>query len=119
VEGEEAMVHSQGLTGWGFLVIWEFTVRGGQERAFGKAYGPEGEWVKLFCKDSAYLGTELVRDVENGKKYLTLDYWNSEEAYEEFRRRHAAEYKTIDAACEAMTESEREIGRYATVSGSA
>lgn len=110
------MVHSQGQTGWGFLVIWEFTVLEGQERAFERAYGPEGAWAKLFRRDPSYLGTELVRDLNNPRKYLTLDYWTSPEAYNAFRERHAAEYKTIDAKCEAMTESEREVGRYAKAS---
>jgi heme-degrading monooxygenase HmoA len=111
------MVHSRGQNGWGFLVIWEFTVREGQEAAFEQAYGPDGDWAKLFRQDSSYLGTELVRDVKDARKYLTLDYWTSEEAYDEFRRGHAAEYKAIDARCEAMTEEEREIGRFTKVAG--
>jgi len=103
--------------GWGFLVIWEFTVRRGQESAFEQAYGSDGEGVRLFRRDPAYLGTDLARDLKDRRMYLTLDYWTSQEAYEAFRERHLAEYKAIDARCETMTESEREIGRYGTVSG--
>jgi len=55
--------------------------------------------------------------LKDRRMYLTLDYWTSQEAYEAFRERHLAEYKAIDARCETMTESEREIGRYGTVSG--
>jgi heme-degrading monooxygenase HmoA len=104
-------------TAWGFLVIWEFTVREDKETVFEQAYGPDGEWARLFRRDPAYAGTELVRDSKRKRKYLTLDYWASQEAYDAFRERHLAEYKAIDAKCEAMTESEREIGRYGMVLG--
>jgi heme-degrading monooxygenase HmoA len=107
------MAPAKRQSGWGFLVIWEFTVRAGQERTFEQVYGPEGDWANLFRKDSSYLGTELVREVKGARKYLTLDYWTSERTYNTFRQSHAVEYKAIDAKCEALTESEREIGRYA------
>lgn len=106
-----------GRAEWGFLVIWEFTVCEGQESAFQQTYGPDGEWARLFRGDSSYIGTELMRDWKEKRKYLTLDYWISQEAYEVFRKRYVAAYEAIDTRCEAMTESEREIGRYVTVSG--
>jgi heme-degrading monooxygenase HmoA len=98
-------------SGWRFVVIWEFQVRPGQEESFTRAYGPHGAWAQLFRKDEAYIGTELIRDLKAGS-YLTLDFWTSQEAYDSFRVRNAAEYKAIDAECENMTESEREVGRY-------
>jgi hypothetical protein len=44
---------------------------------------------------------------------LTLDFWTSQKSYEDFRQRSAARYAAIDAECEALTESEVEIGRFA------
>jgi heme-degrading monooxygenase HmoA len=101
---------------WGYLVIWEFRVRRGMESAFERSYGPEGSWALLFRGGGeGFVGTELNRDVKETRRYLTLDFWTSEAAYESFREKHAARYKAIDAECEAMTESEAEIGRFARV----
>ncbi len=30
-----------------FLILWEFEVKPGEETAFEKVYGPEGQWVEL------------------------------------------------------------------------
>jgi predicted dithiol-disulfide oxidoreductase (DUF899 family) len=49
------------------------------------------------------------------RTYLTLDFWVSQKAYDEFRQKHLAEYKALDQEYEAMTESEREIGTYVRV----
>jgi len=97
---------------WRFVVIWEFQVRPGMEERFERAYGADGVWAQFFRKDEAYIGTELIRDLKAERSYLTLDFWTSQEAYEAFRTLHAAEYRTIDAECERMTEGEREVGRY-------
>lgn len=97
---------------WGFVVIWEFHVRPGMEKRFEQVCGPDGVWAKFFRQDEAYMGTELIRDLKAARRYLTLDFWRSQEVYDAFRARHAAEYKAIDAEHESMTESESEVGRY-------
>lgn len=51
---------------------------------FEAAYGPEGEWGRLFQKDAAFVRTALVRDPNKPGRYLTLDFWTSREAYENF-----------------------------------
>ena len=98
--------------GWGQVIIWEFQVRPGMEKQFEEVYGPQGEWARLFSRDEAYLGTELIRDSKVPRRYVTLDYWSSEKAYDNFRNCHRESYKAIDQKCEAMTEGEREIGRF-------
>lgn len=82
------------------------------EPVFEKTYGPHGDWVTLFKTGEGFLRTELVRGTANPQQYLTLDHWSSEEAYENFRLNNAAQYKSVDARCEALTESETEIGRF-------
>ena len=68
-----------------FVIIWEFRVWPGLQRSFEEAYGDGGDWVRLFRQDPAYIRTELIHDVRDGSRYLTLDYWASEAAYEAFR----------------------------------
>jgi len=100
------------LEGCKFLVLWEFRVRAGSETEFEQAYGQEGYWVRLFSSAPAYLGTELVRDVGDPRRYLTMDIWTSAEAYEAFKREHVTEYVAIDHECGRLTEGEKEIGRF-------
>jgi heme-degrading monooxygenase HmoA len=98
---------------WGYVVIWEFRVRPGMEKRFEEIYGPEGDWARLFRQDKEFMGTELIRNLKGRESYLTLDFWTSEKGYKSFRARHASEYEVMDASCEALTESEREVGSYA------
>ncbi len=101
------------MTGeWRYLIVWEFHVRVGMEHAFEAAYGPDGDWTRFFKQDEGYIRTELNRDVKDPQRYLTMDFWTSEKLYENFHRRCSAEYRKIDQMCEAMTESESEVGRF-------
>jgi hypothetical protein len=111
---DDAMENQQ-HAGWMYLVIWEFQVLPGMEMTFESIYGPGGSWVRLFEQSAAFMGTELSVDDDNPSRYITLDFWISREAYEQFRCQHAAEYKVIDAQCEQLTVSEREIGRFKRV----
>ena len=95
-----------------FLVVWEFRVRSGRRRAFEKAYGPEGDWVRLFRRDQEYLGTELIVDRERPLRYLTLDFWTSRRAHRRFLRRHQAAYERLNRQCELLTVREKLIGEF-------
>jgi len=81
---------------------------------FEKVYGADGPWAKLFGRDAAYRGTRLVKDVERERVYLTLDFWETREAYEKFKKENAAEYGRIDRECEGMTTKECKIGELET-----
>lgn len=100
-----------------YVVVWEFWVRVGEVERFEGIYGPQGAWARLFVSDPAYNGTRLVRDAKESRRYLTLDFWASREAYEAFREKHSAQYRAIDLDCESLTESEKEIGCFTDVSG--
>jgi len=95
-----------------FTVVWEFRVKPGKERGFELAYGPEGEWVRLFRHSADYLGTELLRDRRLRLCYLTLDRWSSRPAYLRFKKENRQAYQAIDAKCEAFTTRERLIGEF-------
>jgi heme-degrading monooxygenase HmoA len=95
-----------------FVALWEFEVKPGCEEKFEKVYGADGAWATLFLQDSLYRRTRLVKDVEREGVYLTLDFWETREGYERFRKENAAEYKRIDRECEGMTAWERKMGEY-------
>ena len=85
-------------------------------KRFEKIYGADGEWARLFLGDEAYIGTELIHHFNASRSYVTLDFWTSEKAYDDFRNRHLAEYEVLDKKCETLTENEREIGKFVRVS---
>jgi hypothetical protein len=89
-------------------------------KRFEQMYGAKGDWVRFFTQDEAYMRTELIhhlkrRESKAERTYVTLDFWASQNAYDDFRRQHFAKYKAIDQECQEMTESEREIGRFVRI----
>ena len=98
-----------------FIYIWAFEVRPGREVEFERAYGPAGDWERLFRRAPGYLQTELLQDTTNPKRYLTIDHWESEAAQRAFREKFAIEFSQIDKACEQLTESETLLGHFAVV----
>lgn len=99
----------------GYVYLWEFVVAREHVRDFECAYGKDGEWAQLFRRAPGYLRTELIRDRANPNRYVTIDTWESESAYEAFRSEFSHEFVALDAKCAAWTTSEREIGRFTTL----
>jgi heme-degrading monooxygenase HmoA len=99
-----------------FLILWEFEVKPGGEERFEKVYGPGGDWAQLFRSGTDHRETRLLHDSFRPVVYVTMDFWNSQQAYEEFLRTHHAEYQAIEALGEKLTVSERRIGAYELVS---
>ena len=93
-----------------FLTLWEFEVKSGCEELFEQAYGPEGRWVKLFRRDAGYRGTRLLRDAGRERVYVTMDWWESREAYAQFREKYVAQYTEVDSKCQGLTETETPLG---------
>jgi ribosomal-protein-alanine acetyltransferase len=96
----------------GFVVSWEFRVRPAKRKAFEKVYGPEGDWVKLFRRDPAYVRTELIRDRDKPARYMTLDFWSSRKAYQQFKKKNREEYSAIDQKCGSLTLYEKLLGEF-------
>jgi hypothetical protein len=50
--------------------------------------------------------------VNDETRYLTIDRWQTAQAYEEFRAKYGAEYRELDGACEELTSDERLVGQF-------
>ena len=96
----------------GYMYLWEYRAHPDRIADFQQAYGPEGAWVELFRRASGYLRTELHRDRIDSHRFVTIDYWESAAAWEEFRAGFAEDFESLDARCEDLTVHEREIGRF-------
>ena len=100
-----------------YVIIWEFRTKREREGEFERVYGPEGEWAEFFRRGEGYLGTELLRDIATRGRYVTIDRWTSQAAYDAFRGRNLSEYETIDRRCESLTEHEAHIGSFPAMLG--
>jgi len=95
-----------------YVVIWEFQVNPEAKLAFEQAYGPAGDWARLFSRSSDYRGTQLLRDIDRSGRYLTFDYWTSREALRQLKQIHQADYDALDKQCEALTDNESLLGEF-------
>jgi len=95
-----------------FVYIWTYRVSLQRADEFRRLYGPEGAWVRLFRQAPGYLGTELYRDRDDGDRYLSIDRWESEEAFRDFRSRFAEEFERLDSDGEQLTLEETPLGEF-------
>ena len=95
-----------------FTAVWEYCVPPEHVREFEALYGPEGAWARLFGRDPAYLGTELLVDAEEPYRYLTIDRWRSRADFEAFREHWCAEYEALDLRCAALGMCEERVGSF-------
>lgn len=95
-----------------FVVVWQFEIAEEKIAAFEAAYGPDGEWARLFRTSAGYLGTELLHDAYVPGAYLTIDRWQSEDDFRAFRKEHDQAYEALDRSCDALTARETRVGAY-------
>jgi heme-degrading monooxygenase HmoA len=98
-----------------FVILWEYEVKTGCEESFERAYGPQGSWVELFRHSPHYLSTQLSRDPLRSSIYFTLDFWESQTAYAQFKRAYHAAYNSLDLAASDFFSAERYLGSFARV----
>jgi quinol monooxygenase YgiN len=96
-------------------IVWEFTARADKIEEFENYYANSSPWTMLFRKNSGYHGSVLLRDIEQPRRYLTIDPWENAATHRAMRERFLAEYEELDRACEAFTESERRHGVFEEV----
>jgi heme-degrading monooxygenase HmoA len=95
-----------------FVILWEFEVKPGCQERFERVYGPLGAWVQLFLRDPRFRGSQLLRDPSRTLFYFTLDFWDSETAYQDFQNAHRPSYEQLDGATETLTLKEHRIGSF-------
>jgi len=99
----------------GFVYIWVYDVREGCEPDFETLYGPDGGWAQLFRKSAQYLGTELLRDRSQKRRYVTVDRWSSETSHREFVSEYREEFAELDRKGERLTTKETRLGDFDVV----
>jgi quinol monooxygenase YgiN len=95
-----------------YIVIWEFQVKPECTAEFVAAYGPDGEWARLFSRSPEFLGVELVGSVHNPHRFFTLDHWSSAAGMDMFLAANGTTYDVLDRRLTGLTEWERRIGAF-------
>ena len=95
-----------------FAYIWEYTIDPDRRGEFLEAYRPGGDWTQLMSRHAGYLSTQLLGDVENSHRFVTVDYWTSKADRDEFRTQFRSEFDKLDEECEAFTVSETFLGDF-------
>ncbi len=93
-------------------IVWEYLIKEEAQGQFELAYGPGGAWSRLFSQSPGFRGTTLLRDINNPRRFLTIDIWDSLEKREQALAEHQEEYDRLDATFAEWTELERELGVY-------
>jgi len=93
-------------------IVWEFLVPEAQRVAFEAAYGPDGPWALLFRQAPGFLEVKLLRSQESAERYLTIDRWESNTAFENFKSQFAREYQALDRQLEGLASSELRVGAF-------
>jgi len=91
-------------------IVWEFVVKPEAVTRFQEIYGPNGAWAALFRRYPGFAGTRLLQDTASRQRFVTVDSWEGESQFAEMRRAAEEDYARLDAECENLTLSERQIG---------
>jgi heme-degrading monooxygenase HmoA len=95
-----------------FVIAWQFDVLPEKIEEFEQQYGAQGVWRDLFARSEGYIGTRLLRDSAQTHRYVTLDLWDTEAAFQEFRDQHKQEYEDLDATLGRLTSAEIRLGSF-------
>ena len=105
------MTGSQKVAG-GYAYLWEFQVRAERQAEFERHYGPQGTWATLFRQAPGYIETLLLQDRSQQLRYVTIDRWESVDAYRAFRSQYARQYEELDRLCGGLTTHEAALGEF-------
>jgi heme-degrading monooxygenase HmoA len=95
--------------------VWDFHAREHRRAEFEATYGPRGSWARLFRKSDGFLKTELLNDLDQPNRYITIDHWRSEADHARFLEVHRDAYDALDRQCEALTMHERKVGEFRAI----
>ena len=90
--------------------MWEFRVPPDLQSEFEQHYGPGGTWAQLFKCSAGYIETLLLKDRSTVGRYITVDRWRDEEAFQAFRSLFSTQYEQLDLECEKLTIGEQLLG---------
>lgn len=95
-----------------FVYVWAYEVLSEKVDDFLRLYGPGGAWISLFRLAPGYIDTQLLVDRSRDDRFVTVDRWESRQAFADFRRNFAEEFDRLDRMGEEMTSNEVLVGEF-------
>ena len=102
-----------------YIIIWQYDIVPATRVEFERAYRPDGDWAALFRASADYIGTQLLRDMTQPDRYITLDRWQTAGSFAAFKHAHAAAYAQLDERCARLTLAEVLLGSFESEQGAA
>jgi heme-degrading monooxygenase HmoA len=81
---------------------------------FHAAYGPSGDWARLFARGDGFLAFELYEDAMRRGYFLTLARWANAETFEAFKSAHGEDCATIERALAPLSMRRERMGAFET-----
>ena len=94
----------------GCVALYRYRVPPERTAAFEAAYGPDGDWARLYREAPGYLGTELWRDPAAPGAYLLADRWASAADRDAGIGLLGERYRALDRRCADLHEQEELLG---------
>lgn len=91
-------------------IVQEVIVKQETRGQFELVYGVGGAWSKLFDKSPGFRGTTVLNDINNPKRYLIVNLWDTEVQQEQALSECADDYAKLKTNLEDWTESQVEVG---------
>jgi heme-degrading monooxygenase HmoA len=89
--------------------VWEYDVPEAVRSEFERVYGCDGDWAQLFASSDGFHGTELFRSLSDPGRYLTVDRFLDDDAWQAFMSRHREAYRLLGDATDNLTSEQREL----------
>lgn|SRR5690242_7391695 len=94
------------------VILWEFRVAAERRVAFEAAYGPDGDWARLFAQGAGFIGVELLRCTDESGRYVTVDRWRSRADFDAFKGAFGTAYEALNVKLEQLKAEEQRIGAF-------
>ena len=91
-------------------VVYEFIVKNESRGRFELAYGPGGAWSQVFAPCEGFRGITVMRDLENPRRYLTIELWDSADQRQLAFSKQKTEGDELNSMMANWTDSITEVG---------
>lgn len=96
-------------------VVWQFEVKQGEQDAFRKIYGADGEWSALSRRSRSFLGSSFLWDQADARRYLLIEYWSEMLVYERHQADFSDEVQSLEARRTALCEAVTPLGVFSAL----
>ena len=98
-----------------YVYIWEYKAKNNSIKEFEEFYNSQGTWVELFKLANGYIKTDFFKDKIEHNRFITVDYWESYEAYDQFRIDFDEKFQELDQKCAHYTLGEKKMGEFTLI----